>query len=162
MKSSLLLVSFYMINLYCCKAQVINIHHRKEPLLQLNSAVFKDSSNYYIHFNHRFANYHYTNTFYNFLITGYSPLDNFPKKEIRNSNQTPIRVVYDIPETAQNKIIVNYKTPNTIRYLLAPNRHLYFDSKTLDRGRPKVPYYMMENKNRYDFLYSLKKDERDQ
>jgi len=47
------------------------------------------------------------------------------------------------------ELAIKHTSPKVIRYMLRPNRPLYLDNRTLDRGRPKAPYYMQENHINY-------------
>jgi hypothetical protein len=40
------------------------------------------------------------------------------------------------------ELTIKQSSFHVIRYMLRPNRPLYLDNRTLDRGRPQAPYYM--------------------
>ena len=162
MKSRLLLLLLYFLtNIPYCKAQITDLYRRKNSAFLFKQIAFRDSNRYDFHPEHRISIYSKFNAFYNPLTISYSKLNSFPKNKVdlKYYNQNSVWGEYETSEISQTKIIINYKAPNVIRYLLRPNRHLYIDSKTLDRGRPKAPYYMMENRNRYDFLYMGQQNE---
>ncbi len=88
-------------------------------------------------------NFNYSNLFFSRGIANGNPV--FANEQVFTPSYYLIHSTDAVLGKKDIELSIKQISFHVIRYMLRPNRPLYLDNRTLDRGRPQAPYYMQEN-----------------